>query len=247
MIGSWPVTFCERALGESESRCLELTSCVSSSVPSPAGSSTDDDSSWFSWGSCGAGVVVVDVSWPGLGRRFSRAPGLMTGLGPVVGSLERTVVLGAVVATSCVVSFGVSWLSSLAFGAVVVGLPRRRLMFSLLNVGLDIPADAFGVDVVVATTDLVPVPELPRNRPRVLEGRSACTELELSFCTASSSTAAVGFWPGRGLLKPPPLEPLAPKRPRVRCVDSTVASVVVVLPLPFDLNLPKESTGSARG
>lgn len=189
--------------------------------------------------------MVVD--WPGFGLKFILAPGLITGLVPVVGSLERTVDFGADVLGSWLVSLGVSermnsWLSSLPFGAVVVGLPRRRLIFNLLKDGLDIPEgpleDAVeppfdGADVVVEM-DLV-APD-PRNLPRVVEeGRSAWTELELSFCTASSSIGLDCFCPGRLLLKPPPLEPLLPKRFRVRCVGSAGASVVVVLP--FDLNL----------
>lgn len=183
--------------------------------------------------------------------RFILAPGLMTGLTPVTGSRPRTVDFGAVVTDSCAVSFAVServdsWLSSLAFGAFVVGLPRRRLMFNLLKDGLDIPdgpleaavVPPFDVAGVVDETDLVD--PVPRNLLRVLEeGRSACTELELSFCTASSSTDAC-FCPGRFLLKPPPFEPFPPKRFRVRGVGSAGASVVVVLPLPLDLNLEKE-------
>ena len=190
-----------------------------------------------------------------LGLRFILAPGLITGLTPVAGSRARLarVDFGAAASDSCVVSFSVSarvdsWLSSLPFGAVVVGLPRRRLMFSLLKDGLDTPfADEVddppfdGVAVVDEATDLVD-PE-PRNLPRVAaagEGRSAWTELALSFCTASSSRRAGCFWPGRFLLKPPPLEPLPPNRFRVRCVGSAGASVLV-LPPPLDLNLSREN------
>lgn len=193
-------------------------------------------------------VVVVVVACPGFCLKFTRTPpGLITGLVPAAASRGRGVGLAALVTASCTVAVAASlpdsWLSSVAFGELVVGLPRRLLMFSLLNDGLDIPDGPLaaevdpplvGADVVVETADLVPVG--PRNLPRVPEeGFSACTVLELSFCTASSSTGC--FWPGRALLKPPPLEPLPPKRLLVRCVGSADASVVVVLPPPFDLNL----------
>lgn len=225
-----------------------LTSWVSSSVPSPAGSSTDDSSSLSA--ASGAAVVVV-VDCPGLGLRFILAPGLITGLTPVAGSRARAAEVGfgcAVASDSCAVSFVDSWLSSLPFGAVVVGLPRRRLMFSLKD-GLDTPFEDEvdppfdGVAVVDEATDLVD--PAPRNLPRVVadgEGRSAWTELALSFCTASSSGRGGCFCPGRFLLKPPALEPLPPNRFRVRCVGSAGASVLVLpLPLPFDLNLRREN------
>lgn len=123
-------------------------------------------------------------------------------------------------------------------GAAVVGRPRRRFKFSLLKEGRDIPEelpeedeeeeDAVEGAEVVDSAFLEPD---PRNLPRleVAAGFSAFTVPELSFCT-SSSTAC--FCPGLGLLKPPPL---LPKRPRVLCVDSAGASVLVVLP-PLVLN-----------
>lgn len=122
----------------------------------------------------------------------------------------------------------------------MVGLPRRLLMFSLLKLGLDTPlvgvvaAPPLDGEEVVDWTVVLVLP-LPRNLPLPLvdDGFSAWTELELSFCTASSST---GLWPGLDLLKPP-FELLLPKRARVRWVCSG-GSVVVVLPPPLlDLNL----------
>lgn len=65
-------------------------SCVSSSVPSPAGSSAETS------GISGAAVVVVVC--PGLSLRLILFPGL-TGLGPVPGSLARTLGLAVVLAS----------------------------------------------------------------------------------------------------------------------------------------------------
>lgn len=114
-------------------------------------------------------------------------------------------------------------------------------MFSLLKVGragvAEAPPLVDGVDVVVVVeTAVLPPPEGARNLPRPDTGFSAFTELELSFCTVSSSIG-LELPPGRGRLNPLPFELPPPKRPLTLWVGSdAVASVLVLVP-PLDLKL----------
>lgn len=159
-----------------------LTSWVSSSVPSPAGSSTVPS------GTSGNAVVVV-VDCPGL-RIFTRAPG-RGGLGPPPGSRGRGADFGVVDIASWDTSTSAeSWVSSLVAGAAVVGLLRRRPILILLKDGREAAGDdAPGADGEVGGTAVVEIGVLdpvPRYLLRPFAGFSALTPLASSFWTSSS-------------------------------------------------------------
>lgn len=128
---------------------------------------------------------MVLVACPGLGLKFTLAPG-RAGLGTTPGNFGRVLGFG-VIGASCVSTSLPSDDSSLADGDAVEGLPRLRLILSLLNVGrsaaAEDPEDGAEAGVV---TEIFRLP-VPLNLLRVPFGFSAFVGAAFSFCTSSST------------------------------------------------------------
>lgn len=126
---------------------------------------------------------MVLVACPGRGLRLTRAPG-RAGRGATPGSFGRA--LGFGVTASWFSGSAASEVSSLVDGEAVEGLPRLRLMLSLLNVGRSTgelaaePEDGAGVAEPGVVPEIFRLP-VPRNRLRVPFGFSASLGAAFSF------------------------------------------------------------------